>query len=345
MLNGRKRTPLPLLTILTPCYNEEGNVREVHRQVCEVMQTLPGYDYDHLFIDNASTDRTVPILRELAAADERVKVIVNTRNFGHIRSPFYGFLQARGDAVMSCVADLQDPPTMIPEFVHKWEEGYKIVIGVKEGTKDSWLMARTRKFYYWLVGSLSSEVELVHNFTGFGLYDREVIEALRGTEEQYPYFRGLVSDLGYERAEIPYTQPARAAGKTKNNFFSLYDMAMLGITNHSKVPLRLATMAGFAISVLSLLVAIGYLVAKLMFWDELQLGLAPLLIGIYFFGAVQLFFIGVLGEYIGAIHTQVHKRPLVVEKERINFDKPPARPKSLSREPSLTVPGRLESSR
>ena len=183
-------------------------------------------------------------------------------------------------------------------------------------------MGRTRKFYYWLVGRLSSDVELVHNFTGFGLYDREVIEQFRKTDEQYPYFRGLVSDFGYERAEIKYTQPGRTRGHTKNDFFSLYDIAMLGVTNHSKVPLRLATMAGFAISVLSLLVAIGYLIAKLMFWDQLQLGLAPLLIGIYFFGAVQLFFIGVLGEYIGAIHTQVHKRPLVVEKERINFDPP-----------------------
>jgi glycosyltransferase involved in cell wall biosynthesis len=296
----RKKTPPPgrLLTVLTPCYNEEGNVREVYRQVKEQMATLPGYEYDHLFIDNASTDGTVAVLRELAAADKNVKVIVNARNFGHIRSPFYGFLQARGDAVMSCVADLQDPPELLPQFVRKWEEGYKVVIGVKAGTKDSWLMARTRRFYYRLVSKLSSDVELVHDFTGFGLYDREVIEQFRSTGEQYPYFRGLVSDFGYERAEIPYIQPGRATGVTKNNFFSLYDMAMLGITNHSKVPLRLATMAGFAISVISLLVAIGY----------------------YFFGAVQLFFIGVLGEYIGAIHTQVHKRPLVVEKERINFD-------------------------
>ena len=320
MPDGRKKSTLPLLTILTPCYNEEGNVREVYNQVCSVMQTLPDYDYDHLFIDNASTDKTVVILRELAAADRRVKVIVNTRNFGHVRSPYYGLLQAHGNAVMTCVADLQDPPELIPEFVRKWQEGYKVVIGVKQGTRDSWLMSRTRKFYYWLVGRLSSDVELVHNFTGFGLYDRDVIEQFRGTDEQYPYFRGLVSDFGYERAEINYAQAARTSGRTKNDFFSLYDVAMLGVTNHSKVPLRLATMAGFAISVLSLIVAIGYLVAKLMFWDQLQLGLAPLLIGIYFFGAVQLFFIGMLGEYIGAIHTQVHKRPLVVEKERINFD-------------------------
>ena len=311
---------MPLLTILTPCFNEEGNVRQVHQQVGSVMETLPGYQYEHLFIDNASTDKTLDILRELAAADKRVKVIVNTRNFGQIRSPFHALLEARGDAVMTCVADLQDPPELIPQFVQKWQEGFKVVIGVKRGTHDSWLLARMRRFYYWLVARLSSEVELVPHFTGFGLYDREVIEQARTTEEQYPYFRGLVSDFGYERAVIEYRQPPRVAGRTKNSFFSLYDVAMLGITNHSKVPLRLATMAGFAISVLSLIVAIGYLVAKLMFWDQLQLGLAPLLIGIYFFGAVQLFFIGVLGEYIGSIHTQVHKRPLVVEKERINFD-------------------------
>jgi len=311
---------VPLLTILTACYNEEGNVREVYQQVKAAMQTLPGYDYEHLFIDNASMDKTVEILRELAAADKRVKVIVNTRNFGHIRSPYYAFLQARGDAVMSCVADLQDPPELIPQFVRKWEEGYKVVIGVKQGSKESWLMSRTRRLYYGLVTRLSSDVELVQNFTGFGLYDREVIEQFRSTDEQYPYFRGLVCDFGYERAEIDYLQPARTRGRTKNDFFSLYDMAMLGITNHSKVPLRIATMAGFTISMLSLLVALGYLVAKLIFWNELQLGTAPLLMGIYFFGAVQLFFIGILGEYIGSIHTQVHKRPLVVEKERINFD-------------------------
>jgi polyisoprenyl-phosphate glycosyltransferase len=311
---------VPLLTILTPCYNEEGNVRQVYQQVKAVMETLPRYDYEHLFIDNASTDKTAAILRELAGADKRVKVILNTRNFGQIRSPFHALLQARGDAVMTCVADLQDPPELIPQFVQKWEEGYKIVIGVKKGSEDSWLMGRARRLYYWLVGRLSSDVELVPHFTGFGLYDRDVIEHSRGTDEQYPYFRGLVSDFGYDRAVIEFRQPQRVAGRTKNNFFTLYDIAMLGITNHSKVPLRLATMAGFTISVLSLFVAVGYLVAKLMFWDQLQLGLAPLLIGIYFFGAVQLFFIGVLGEYIGAIHTQVHKRPLVVEKERINFD-------------------------
>ena len=230
------------------------------------------------------------------------------------------FLQARGDAVMTCAADLQDPPELIPEFVRNWEQGFKVVIGVKRGTRESWVMSRIRRAYYWLVAKLSSDVELVHNYTGFGLYDREVIEQFRGTDEQYPYFRGLVVDFGYERAEIEFDQPARARGRSKNDFFSLYDIAMLGVTNHSKVPLRIATMAGFTISILSLLAAFGYLIAKLAFWNDIQLGLAPLLIGIYFFGAVQLFFIGVLGEYIGSIHTQVHKRPVVVEKGRINFD-------------------------
>jgi len=311
---------VPQLTILTACYNEEENVREVYLQVMAAMQTLPGYDYEHLFIDNASKDRTVEILRELAAADKRVKVIVNTRNFGQVRSPYHAFLQARGDAVMSCVADLQDPPELLPQFVRKWEEGYKVVIGVKSGSRESWLMFRTRKLYYWLVAKLSSDVELVHNFTGFGLYDREVVEQFRSTEEQYPYFRGLVSDFGYERFEIPYEQPARTRGKTKNDFFSLYDMAMLGITNHSKVPVRLAAMAGFILSIIALVVALVYLVLKLAWWQTFDLGLAPLVIGVYFLGSVQLFFIGVLGEYIGSIHTQVHKRPLVVEKERINFD-------------------------
>jgi len=316
---------MPLLTIFTPCYNEEENVREVYQQVKEVMATLPEYDYDHLFIDNASKDRTVDILRDLAAQDEHVKVIVNTRNFGTVRSPYHAMLVARGDAVVCLVCDLQDPPELIPQFVKKWEEGYKIAIGVKSGSRESKHMFRLRRLYYWLIGRLS-EIELVSDFTGFGLYDRTVVEQCRDTGEQYPYFRGLICDFGYARSEIEYMQPARKHGVTKHNFYSLYDAAMLGITNHSKVPLRLATMAGFTLSIVALLIALGYLIAKLVFWNELQLGVAPLLIGIYFFGAVQLFFVGILGEYIGSIHTQVHKRPLVVEKERIGFKQEKAIP-------------------
>ena len=311
---------MPLLTILTPCFNEEGNVREVYEQVKAAIATIPELEYDHLFIDNASTDRTVAILRDLAAADKRVKVIVNTRNFGQVRSPYHAFLEARGDAILGIVADLQDPPDLIPRFVEQWRSGYKVVIGVKQGSHESWLMSRIRRFYYWMVTRMSSEVELVRNFTGFGLYDRQVVEQFRATNEQYPYFRGLVSDFGYDRAEVPYVQPARKHGITKNNFLSLYDMAMLGVTSYTKVPLRLATMGGFALAILALLIAGIYLVLKLAWWDTFNLGLAPLVIGVYFFGSVQLFFIGLLGEYIGSIHTQVHRRPLVVERERINFD-------------------------
>ena len=310
---------MPRVTVVTPCYNEEANVAEVHRRVFAAMDTVEGVDYEHLFIDNASGDGTVAILRELAARDKRVKVILNTRNFGPVRSPYYGFLQAEGDAVLTCSADLQDPPELLPEFVRSWQEGFKVVIGIKSGAKESWIMGRTRRFYYWLSGGLA-DVQLIPNFTGWGLYDRDVIEVFRATNEQYPYFRGMLCDFGYERAEIPYEQPPRAGGKSSHSLYSLYDIAMLGITNHSKVPLRIASTAGFTLSILSLLIAIVYLVVKLMFWSTFSLGLAPLLIGIYFFGAVQLFFVGVLGEYIGSIHTQIHKRPLVVERERINFD-------------------------
>jgi glycosyltransferase involved in cell wall biosynthesis len=312
------------ISILTPCFNEEENVREVYRQVREVFAGLspsagPGYDYEHVFIDNDSSDRTVEILRELAAEDKRVKVIVNTRNFGHIRSPYYGVLQCHGDAVILLVADLQDPVGMIADFLRQWEEGYKIVVAVKTESRESRLMFAVRRAFYRLMERLS-EVKLVQNFTGFGLYDQVVVQKLREIDDPYPYFRGLICDLGYERAEVPYTQPRRERGITKNNFYTLYDMAMLGITNHSKVPLRLATMTGFAVSVLSLLVALGYLVYKLVHWQSFEVGMAPLVIGLFFFASVQLIFIGILGEYIGSIHTQVLKRPLVVEKERINFD-------------------------
>jgi glycosyltransferase involved in cell wall biosynthesis len=228
-------------------------------------------------------------------------------------------MQATGDAVISIVADLQDPPTMIREFINKWEEGYKIVIGVKTQSEESPFFFAIRKAYYNLVGRLS-EVELINNFTGFGLYDQKVIETLRSIEDPYPYFRGLICDIGFQRAVIEYVQPSRKRGFTKNNFYDLYDLAMLGITNHSKVPLRLATMTGFIVAIISLVVALGYFGYKLVFWENFQVGMAPLVIGLFFFSSVQLIFIGIIGEYIGAIHTQVLKRPLVVEKERINFD-------------------------
>ncbi len=310
---------LKLISIVTACFNEEENVKELYEQVKAVFIDLPQYDYEHIFIDNASKDRTVTILKGIAQKDRRVKIIVNTRNFGHIRSPFHGLMQAKGDAVISIVADLQDPPIMIKEFIKKWEEGYKIVIGVKTQSEESKLFFAIRKAYYNLVSRLS-EIELIKNFTGFGLYDQKVIETLRSVKDPYPYFRGLICDIGFERAVIEYLQPSRKRGFTKNNFYTLFDMAMLGITNHSKVPLRLATMTGFAVAILNLIVALGYFVYKLIFWYSFNVGIAPLVIGLFFFASVQLFFIGIIGEYIGSIHTQVLKRPLVVEKERINFD-------------------------
>ncbi len=309
---------MKLISIVTPCYNEEANVAELYRQVKDVFDKLPQYCYEHVFIDNASKDRTVSILKEIAGKDSHVKIIVNARNFGHIRSPYHALLQSSGKAVILMVADLQDPPSMIVDFLEKWEQGYKVVLGVKNHSEESALMFAIRKMYYNFINRVS-EIDLTKNNTGFGLYDRKIIEILRQIDDPYPYFRGLISDIGFESYKISYVQPARKRGITKNNFYTLYDIAMLGITNHSKVPLRLATMMGFLMGVISFLIALAYLVAKLVFWDSFALGTAPLVIGLFFLASVQLFFIGIIGEYIGAIYTQVQKRPLVVEKERINF--------------------------
>ena len=312
-MSGRR-----LISIITPCFNEEENVAELYRQAKAVMSSLD-YDYEHIFIDNASRDRTVEVLRGLAREDRNVRVIVNARNFGHIRSPHHAFLQARGDAVISLVADMQDPPELMREFIKLWEQGFKVVQAVKTESEESAAMFLVRSTYYALVNKLS-DVPLTKNTTGFGLYDRAVVEAVRKVDDPYPYFRGLVSDIGFESAKVTYKQPLRRRGFTKNNFYTLYDMAMLGITNHSKVPLRIATLLGFFLSFVSLVLAAGYFVAKLVLWRQFPLGTAPVLIGLFFFSSVQLFFIGVIGEYVGAIHTQVLKRPLVIERERINFD-------------------------
>ncbi|MNM44853.1 putative glycosyltransferase CsbB [compost metagenome] len=308
------------ISIVTPCFNEEENVDELYKQVKNVMKELPQYNYEHIFIDNASKDQTVTILKSIAKNDSNVKVIVNARNFGHIRSPYHALLQAEGEAVILLVADLQDPPYMIKDFVMKWEEGYKVVLGVKTQSHESPAMFAIRKMYYNFINRVS-EIELTKNNTGFGLYDSQIIKILREIDDPYPYFRGLISDIGFESYKIEYIQPVRKRGITKNNFYTLYDIAMLGITNHSKIPLRLAAMLGFLMSALSLLVGLVYLVAKLLFWNKFSLGTAPLISGLFLFSSVQLFFIGIIGEYIGSIHTQVLKRPLVIEKERINFSK------------------------
>lgn len=306
------------ISIVTPCYNEEENVRELYNQVKAVFAEMSDYVYEHIFIDNASKDKTVAILKEIAKDDHNAKIIVNSRNFGHIRSPYHALLQAEGDAVILLVADLQDPPGMIKDLVAKWEEGYKVVLGVKTQSHESKAMFAIRKMYYNFINRVS-EIELTKNNTGFGLYDKQIIRILKEIDDPYPYFRGLISDIGFESYKIEYVQPVRKRGITKNNFYTLYDIAMLGITNHSKIPLRLAAILGFTMSALSMLVALGYLFAKLIFWNYFSLGTAPLIIGLFLFSSVQLFFIGIIGEYIGSIHTQVLKRPLVVEKERINF--------------------------
>ena len=240
------------------------------------------------------------------------------RNFGQVRSPYNALLQAKGNAVVALASDLQDPPALIPEFVGKWEEGYKIVLGQKTGTKESRVLFVLRGIYYKLVTRFS-DVPLLEHVTGFGLYDREVVEQLRALDDPYPYVRGLIAEFGYAVARIPYTQPRRKSGSTKNNFYTLYDLAMLGFTSHSKVPLRLATMLGFFTAAFSLLAGLAYLVYKLLFWSQITVGVAPMVIGLFFFSSVQLIFLGIVGEYIGAIHTQVMRRPLVVERERINF--------------------------
>ncbi len=307
-----------LISIVTPCYNEEDNVDELHERISFVMASLP-YDYEHIYIDNHSTDQTVSKIRVIAARDHRVKLIVNARNFGHIRSPYYGILQSSGDACVLIASDLQDPPEMIVEFVKRWEEGYKTVLATKPESEESRPMFFVRKLYYRLVAKIS-DVPLVRNATGAGLFDKAVVDILRKIQDPYPYFRGLVCEIGYPIALVPFKQPGRKRGITKNNFYTLYDIAMLGITNHSKMPLRLMTMAGFGLSVVSLFIALLFLIAKLVFWDSFQVGMAPILIGMFFFGAVQMFFIGLLGEYVGAIYTHVRKLPLVVESERVNFD-------------------------
>lgn len=306
------------ISIVTPCYNEEENISILYKEVKRQFSNLPQYEYEHIFIDNSSTDNTVGVLKEFAKTDKNLKIIVNARNFGHIRSPYYAMLQADGDAVISLVSDLQDPPYLIPEFIKKWEEGYKIVVGVKTNSEESKLFFRLRKAYYNLVTKLS-EVELIKNYTGFGIYDKQVIQELRNVKDNYPYFRGLICEVGFEKAIIEYKQPARKRGITKNNFFTLYDIAMLGITSHSKVPLRLAAMFGFLMAILSFLAAVVYFIMKIIYWDSMPLGQAPLVIGLFFFSSIQLLFIGIIGEYIGNIHTHVMNRPLVVEKERINF--------------------------
>jgi len=305
------------IAIYGPCYNEADNVEEYIRRVHDTMVKFSDYDYSIWFIDNASEDGTVDILRRLATSDNRIKVIVNARNFGHIRSPFYGFLQVQGDAVISLTTDLQDPPELIAQFIPEWERGFPIVLGVKSTSEESSLMFWLRTQYYRQLARLS-QMQMYENATGIGLFDRKVIEIVRSFQDPYPYFRGMLAEIGLPVARVEYRQKGRARGITKNNWYTLLDTALLGMTNHTKVPLRLATILGFSCSFLCLTMAGLYFILKLIFWERFALGSAPLIIGLFFFGSVQLFFTGIIGEYLGAVYTQSQKRPLVIEKERIN---------------------------
>jgi glycosyltransferase involved in cell wall biosynthesis len=308
-----------LISIVTPCYNEELNIRELYLRMRAVMQELLEYRYEHIFIDNASHDATVSILREIAAADTNVKVIVNARNFGHLRSPMYAFLQAQGDAVGVLYADLQDPPELFREMIREWEKGTPIVAAIKNASDEIGFMYAIRTAYYRLVARLT-DVKVLTHFTGFGLYDKTVVDILREKfNDPYPYFRGMIAELGLPHAEVEYKQSRRMRGITKNNFYTLYDLAMLGITNLSKVPLRLVIFCGFVSAMISMLMGMFYFIYKLVYWNSFSLGVAPLVLGLFFLGSVQLLAVGIIGEYVGSIHTLVQKRPLVIEKERINF--------------------------
>jgi glycosyltransferase involved in cell wall biosynthesis len=317
--DGEKMSERALLSIVTPCYNEEDNIDELYTRIKAAVAAQPKYEFELIFIDNNSQDGTVGKLRRLAATDPMVKVIVNTRNFGHIRSPYYGILQSRGKATIYLASDLQDPPELMSEFIRCWEEGYKLVMAVKPvGKGVAWVQAIRAAYYRFLDGI--SDISILTDASGFGLYDRAVLDHLRKIDDPYPYLRGLMCELGYEIKAIPFDQPRRLRGISKNNFYTLYDIAMLGIVSHSKVPIRIAAFMGFAMGGLSILSAFVYLVLKLAFWDSFPLGIAPLVIGLFFLFGILFLFIGILGEYIGSIHTYIQRRPVVVEQERINFD-------------------------
>ncbi|MBQ6597630.1 MAG: glycosyltransferase [Lentisphaeria bacterium] len=307
------------ISVCCSAYNEESNIREFYGRVLEQLKKFPQYDYEFIIADNCSTDRTREILREIAAEDKNFKCIFNANNFGPDRSAYNSFLQCTGDAMISMCTDLQDPPEYIEEFIRKWEEGYNLVCGVKKNYSGNIVMILIRKCYYRLLRTVS-DVDLIPDFHGFGLYDRKMLVAMKLYHDAEPYARGIVSEIGMKRCEIPYRQAERKGGKSSYNLFRYYDFAMVGLVNYSKLPLRLAIFSGFFIAMVSLLVALGYFIYKLVNWDSFQLGLAPLVIGLFFFSAVQLIFIGILGEYIGAIWTQVKNKPLVIEEERINFD-------------------------
>ena len=307
------------ISILIPCYNEEENVTSIANAITEELgKNLADYDYEIVFIDNDSKDNTRPLLREICKRDPKIKAIFNAKNFGQFNSPYYGMLQTTGDCTIGMCCDFQDPVEMLPLMVRKWEEGAKIVSCIKTASKENSVMRFLRTCYYKMIKKMSS-VDQIEHFTGFGLYDKSFIDVLRNLNDPTPFLRGIVAELGFKRVSIEYTQAKRRAGKTHNNFFTLFDAAMLSFTSYTKVGLHLVTFAGMILSALSNLAALVYLVLKLLYWDRFSAGFAPMIIGLFFLNAIELLFIGFVGEYVMSINTRVMNRPLVIEEERINF--------------------------
>lgn len=307
------------ISVMIPCYNEEENVVPMSEAIVNLFEgELANYDYELLFIDNDSSDQTRPLLRKICAENKHIKAILNAKNFGQFNSPFHGMLQTTGDCTICMVCDFQDPIELIPQYIKEWENGYKIVIGIKEKSKENPIMYKLRSLYYKIIKKFS-DVEQIEHFTGSGLYDRDFVEVLRSLNDPTPFMRGIVAELGYRRKEIPYEQPKRRAGKTHNNLYTLYDAAMLSFTSYTKIGLRMATFMGCGIGLLSFIIGLAYLIIKLTHWYSFSAGMAPVLIGIFFLGSVQLFFLGFMGEYILSMNQRIMNRPLVVEEERINF--------------------------
>jgi len=308
-----------IISVVLPSYNEEGNIEKIYLEVTKLFKNqLKKYDYEIVFIDNDSKDKTRDIIRKICKKDKKSKAIFNTKNFGQFNSPYYGLLNTKGDAAVSMASDFQDPVDIIPKFVKAWEEGYKIAIGVRRSSTDNFILRNIKKLYYNLINKFSN-VDQIKMFTGFGLYDKDFINILRKLDDPTPFLRGIVAELGYKRKEIPFEQGRRKIGKTSNNFYSLYDAAMLSFTSYTKIGLRLATFLGGIVLIISVIIAIVYLIMKLIWWDRFQAGMIPMLLGMLFLGSVQILFIGIIGEYVLAINQRSMKRPLVVEEERINF--------------------------
>ncbi|MGC4113627.1 MAG: glycosyltransferase [Myxococcales bacterium] len=316
-----------LISVVTPCFNEEDNVEACYQAVKALFDgPLSAYEFEHVFCDNYSTDRTVEKLRAMAAADPRVKVILNARNFGPFRSNFNGVMAASGDAVViALAADQQDPPEVIVDFVKQWEAGHKVVYGIRAQRQEGLVMRSTRRAYYRLV-SRFADMEIPPDVGEFQLVDRVVVEALRKCDDYYPYIRGMIAHCGFPRVGVPFTWKARARGMSKNRLFHLIDQALNGIISFTNVPMRVAMSVGLLIATLAIGLAVVNLALNLVYYRQFAApGIPTLIVAVFFFGGVQLFFMGILGEYIAAIHSQVRKRPVVVERERINFD-----PKRLS---------------